>query len=120
MARPKKRSLVLPTAEHRLAGMKTINPKLDLGAGCSTTSIEAKIKTVRQKLEAYNSLLSKTDAAANELERAEKELTGLSSKVLLGVAMKYNKESDQYEMVGGVRPSERKRGKRSSAKLVAV
>ena len=118
--RPKKKSIVLPTAERRLSGMKSINTKLDLGGGCSTATIEAQINAVRQKLEAYNTLLSKADAAANELERAEKALSGLSSKVLLGVAMKYDKESDQYEMVGGVRPSERKRSRRPAAQLATV
>ena len=46
-------------------------------------------------------------------EGAEKELSGLSKKILLGVAMRYEKESSEYEMVGGVKPSERKRGRRS-------
>lgn len=115
MARQKKKSLVLPVAECRLSGMKSISAQLDLGNGCSTSAIETQINSVRQKLEAYNTLLSKTDAAANELERAEKMLSALSSKVLWGVAMKYEKESDQYEMVGGVRPSERKRAKRPAA-----
>ncbi|MEM9091705.1 MAG: hypothetical protein AAGC93_23570 [Cyanobacteria bacterium P01_F01_bin.53] len=115
MARPKKNSVVLQTAERRLSGMKTIDPKLDLGGGCTTNNIEAKVKDVRKKLENYNSLLTTVDAAANELERAEKELNYLSVKVLPGVATRYDKESDQYEMVGGIKPSERKRPRRRVA-----
>lgn len=32
-----------------------------------------------------------------------------SERILLGVAMKYGKNSDEYEMAGGIRKSERKR-----------
>lgn len=56
----------------------------------------------------------------NELERAEQALNYLSVKVLPGVATRYDKESDQYEMVGGVKPSEKKRKRRQKAKPAAV
>ena len=118
MARQKRNSTALiTTAERRLSGMKIISPKLDLGGGCSTSNLDSKIKDVRTKLTAYNDLLTKVDAAANELDRAEKALAHISNKVLPGVATRYDKESDQYEMVGGTRPSERKRPAR---KLAAV
>ena len=71
MPRPKKKSAVLNTAEIRLSGMKTIDPKLDLGGGCTTTAIEAKVRDVRKSLEEYNNLLTSVDLAANNLERAE-------------------------------------------------
>ena len=115
MARPKKGSYVLPIAERRLSGMKLINVKLDLGGGCTTANLEAKISDVRKKLDAYNSLLTTVDAAANELERAEQALNYLSNKVLPGIATQYDKESDQYEMVGGTRPSDRRRSRRQLA-----
>ncbi|MGD1867453.1 MAG: hypothetical protein ACFB0D_23125 [Phormidesmis sp.] len=120
MARPKRNSSVLQTAEHRLSGMKLIDPKLDLGGGCTTQNVEAKIKAVRKVLTDYNAQLTALDAMANELERAEQALNYLSIKVLPGVATRYDKESDQYEMVGGVKPSEKKRKRRQNAKLVAV
>ena len=112
MVRPKEKSEVIAQAQRRLAGMKSISDKLDLGNGCSIATVETKLNDARKKLEAYNTLLSKASAAANEFERAEKELSGLSKKILLGVAMKFDRESDEYEMVGGVRPSERKRSRR--------
>jgi hypothetical protein len=116
--RPKKKSEILPKAEKRLAGMKSINAYLDLGNGCSILTIETQIDDVRQKLETYNTLLSKVDAAAYDFEQAEKELSSLSQKVLMGVAMKYNKESNEYEMVGGIRPSERRRSRRAATAAV--
>lgn len=120
MVRPKKKSTVLPLAEKRVSGMKSIDAKLNLGGGCSVEAIELQLVEVRQKLEAYNTLLSRVDAAANDFQKAEKLLSGLMQKVLLGVAMTYDKESNEYEMVGGVRPSERRRSPRQTAKPTAV
>lgn len=120
IVRPKKKSEVIEQAQQRLAGMKSINEKLDLGNGCSTTTVESKLKEARQKMEAYNKLLSQAAAAANEFEKAEKDLSGLSKKILLGTAMKFDRESNEYEMVGGVRPSERKRSRRSASAKVAT
>ena len=120
MARPKRNSAVLTQAERRLLGMKAISAKLDLGGGCSTATVAQKVTEVRENLQNYHTLLAKADAAANELERSEKELSKLSKKVLLGVAVKFDKESDEYEMVGGVRPSDRKRPRRSVATAVTA
>lgn len=119
--RPKKKSEVITQAQQRLAGMKSISDKLDLGNGCSAATVESKLNETRTKLEIYNKLLSQAAAAANDFERTEKELSGLSKKILLGVAMKFERESDEYEMVGGVRPSERKRSRRLvSSEIAAV
>jgi hypothetical protein len=115
MVRSKKRSEVIIQAQRRLAGMKSINEQLDLGNGCSTATIEAKLDETRSKLELYNKILAQASAAINDFERSEKELAGLSKKVLLGAAMQFDQESDEYEMVGGIRPSDRKRAKRPAA-----
>jgi hypothetical protein len=127
MTRPKKKSAILSLVEKRLAGMKSINPFLDLGSGCSVSTIESQIIDVRQKLEDYHALLSKVDAAANDLDNSEKQLASLSNKILLGTAWQYGKESNEYEMVGGVRPSDslgrrrqRKRPRRQLAEPAAV
>jgi hypothetical protein len=107
--RQKRKSAVLIQAEQRLLGMKNISPNLDLGGGCTTTAVENKVKEARDQLNAYHSLLANADAACNEFERIEKELALLSKKVLKGVAVIFNEDSDQYQMVGGTRPSDRKR-----------
>ena len=119
MARPKKKSNVLETAERRLSGMKSIDPKLALGGGCTTSNIEAKVKEVRRKLDYYNNLLTDVDAATR-LEEAEKALNYLSVKVLPGVTTRYAKESAEYESVGGIKPSDRKRSRRRTAEPVGV
>lgn len=119
MPRQKRKSIVLTQAEQRLLGMKNINPKLDLGGGCTTASVEKQVNEVRAKLQKYHTLLSQADIASNELEDAEKTLAQLSKKVLKGVAVKFDEESNEYEMVGGIRPSDRKR-RRSSTTLATV
>lgn len=109
MARRKRTSRALPKAEQRIASIKSINIKLDLGNGYSVAAYEAKANSVRKQLEAYNTLLSKLDEAANELNTADKALAEMNERMLLGVAMKYGKKSNEYEMAGGRRRGERRR-----------
>lgn len=115
MSRRKKKSVVLPKAEKRLSGMKSINPKLDFGKGRSNAAFNNKINEVRAKLDTYNTLLSTVDAAYNDFIESEKELATLSEKMLANVGVEYGKDSTEYEMAGGVRRSERRRSSRRSA-----
>ncbi|PZO56429.1 MAG: hypothetical protein DCF15_08710 [Phormidesmis priestleyi] len=91
--------------------MKSVSDKLDLGSGCSIATVEAKIKEALVKLENYNKLKFQTAAAMTEFEQIEKELARLSKQILLGAAMKYDNDSKEYEMVGGVRTSDRRRSR---------
>lgn len=111
MVRAKKKSEIIDQTRTRLAGMKSINEKLDLGHGCSTTTVEAKLNEAVKALEALNKLKAQTAEAGNDFENLEKELARLSKQILLGAAMKYDHDSNEYEMVGGVRMSDRKRSK---------
>jgi hypothetical protein len=58
-------------------------------------------------------VLSKVDQSYNDMMAAEQTLSDLSELMLLGVASKYGKNSNEYEMAGGVRKSDRKRSTRS-------
>ncbi|MGB3296682.1 MAG: hypothetical protein WBA76_00325 [Phormidesmis sp.] len=109
MVRTKKTSPIIAIAQSRLSGMKSVSDKLDLGSGCSTATVEAKIKEALAKLENYNKLKFQTAAAMTEFEQTEKELARLSKQILLGAAMKFDNDSKEYEMVGGVRMSDRRR-----------
>ena len=115
MVRSKKKSETIDRARSRLAGMKSIHEKLDLGHGCSTATVEAKLNEAVKALEVLNKLKAQTSEAGNEFERIEKELGRLSKQILLGAAMKYDQDSNEYEMVGGVKLSDRKRSKAKSA-----
>jgi len=109
MSRPKRGSKVLDRAQRRIAALKSISPTLDLGNGVTIDSFAALIKTTQDKLETYNSSLSTVDLTQGALEVAEKSLMELTEHMLLSVAAKYGKNSDEYKMAGGVRRSDRKR-----------
>ncbi|MBG1261975.1 hypothetical protein F8S20_24245 [Nostoc sp. BAE] len=103
MSRPKRGSKVLDRAQRRIAALKSISPTLDLGNGVTIDSFAALIKTTQDKLETYNSSLSTVDLTQGALEVAEKSLMELTEHMLLSVAAKYGKNSDEYKMAGGVR-----------------
>ncbi len=109
MARQKRSSQVLEKAEGRFRGLKAINENLDLGNGLSLEVYQQQMAEVDTKLEAYNNLLIAVDAALNDLEASEKALTEFNTRMLNAIAALYGKDSNEYEMAGGTRTSERKR-----------
>lgn len=108
MGRSKRMSKVLDKANARAAGLRAVGA-FDFGNGLNTTAYEGALSDVRAKLDEYNQALSAVDEKYNSLLAAEKTLQDLSERVLAGVAAKYGKDSSEYEQVGGVRKSERKR-----------
>ena len=119
MAFKKSASPAIEVAQARLAALKSMDPKPDLGGDLTIANYQAATQAVQAKLEAYHTLLSQADDAANVLREAEKELNALNVRVLLGVASKYGKNSSQYEVAGGTRLSEIKRPPRKP-KLTAT
>lgn len=114
MGRLKRKSKAIEKAEKRIAGIKAIDPALDLGSGLSVDSYQSKIEGTEDVLEIYNTSLSVADAKLNDLQKEEKELNDLSELILEAVAVKYGHDSNEYEMAGGTRKSERKRPSGSS------
>lgn len=108
MARKKRSSRIIDKAERRLAGIASIDPHLDLGNGTTIASYQKLINQTRQSLVDYNTRLSQADAAQNKVEESERELSRLSEQMLLGVAVKYGRDSTEYEMAGG-KPRRRKK-----------
>jgi len=96
-------------AQQRVDGLKSIEPTLDLGNGVSVATIEASIKKVTDGISEYNTMLSQIDQKGNELEADTKAMNELSSRALKGVEFTYGKDSDEYEMAGGTRTSDRKK-----------
>ena len=116
MARKKRTSRVLVNAESRNAGLRSIHKDLDLGNGLTLSEYTRLIEDMRTKLSEYNAALSVVDKACNAVHECEQVLRDYSEVMLLGVAAKYGKNSNEYEMAGGVRKSERKRpARRASA-----
>jgi len=101
-------------AQKRCDGMNSIENKLDLGSGVSATALEAAIKKVTDGISAYNTLLSQLDQMDNEIESDVKVMNELSSRALKGVEFKFGKNSNEYEMAGGTRTSDRKKPTRKN------
>ncbi|MEH2450114.1 hypothetical protein [Nostoc sp.] len=60
----------------------------------------------------YNAAIAMIDSSRKKLDEMEKTLNQISDKMLVGVGFKYGKNSDEYELAGGVRDSERIRKSR--------
>ena len=109
MARPKRKSKAMEKANKRLAGLLSISETLDLSNGLTIQAYRDAIDKVFKKMEGYNGLLSNVDAALNDVRSAETELTLLSERFLEAVGSGYGHDSNEYEMAGGKRKSERKK-----------
>lgn len=114
MTRRKRSSKILEKAERRVSAMRSISETLDLGNGLTIASFTALIGEARTTLAEYNKALSGIDKIYNDVQEVEQKLGDLSELMLLGVVSKYGKNSDQYEMAGGVRKSDRRRSSRTS------
>jgi hypothetical protein len=112
MGRRKRNSKILEQAHERLNGMKSIDPKLDLGNGLSVEAHEEAVNDLRARLDSYNRKLSELDEEQLALEGSEASLKDFNGRVLAGVGARYGKNSIEYEKVGGVRTDDRKRPKR--------
>lgn len=120
MARMKKQnSSALELAATRAAGLKSIEPALDLGNGLTLVAYSAAVEDGKAKLANYNTLLSQVDEAQNAFESAERNLADLSDRMLAGVAARYGRDSDQYEMAGGTKKSDRRRSATNKTSAVA-
>ena len=109
MARMKKTSKIITAARERLAGLKSIDPELDLGNGMTARNFETKIDTAETKLGTYNTTLSTADEQLGLFEVSEDDQKDFHERMLLAVATKYGKDSIEYEQAGGTRKSEIRR-----------
>ncbi|MCC5601307.1 hypothetical protein [Nostoc favosum] len=114
MSRQKRTSRVLEKAELRASGMKSIVPSIKFEQDYTLEKLIESIQQLRNKLDVHNSALAIVDSSLTEVEEMEKNLRQLSEKMLMVVAIKYGKDSAEYEMAGGVRNSDRVRKMRSS------
>jgi ABC-type hemin transport system substrate-binding protein len=114
MSRQKRTSRILEKVQLRSAGLKSIVPNIKFDENYNLEKLIESIEQLRNKLDVYNTALSVVDSSKTEIEEMEKNLSQLSEKMLMVVAIKYGKDSREYEMAGGVRNSERIRKIRSS------
>ena len=114
MARIKRKSVVVEAARIRLAGLKAINPKPNFGTNLTEEIYTAKIDSVRSRLDGYNQKLSEIDEDLNQLENEEAELNEMNRRFLAAGEAQYGPDSNEYEMLGGTRTSDRKKPTKKS------
>ncbi|WGV26999.1 hypothetical protein [Halotia branconii] len=114
MARQKRTSRVLEKAELRLSGLKSIVPDIKFDEDYNLEKMIVSIEHLRTKIEVYNTALSVVDSSKTEIEEMEQNLRQFCEKMLMIVAIKYGKDSREYEMAGGIRNSDRIRKIRAS------
>lgn len=119
MPRLKKASDVIDKAASRLSQLRSISPNLDLGKGMTVQAFSDVIATARDRVSAYNTTLSHLNADRAAMQEAEKAVSEMSEKMLIGVAFEYGKDSSEYSMAGGVRKSQRKRPARKATEKSA-
>jgi hypothetical protein len=116
----KRSSPVLDKAERRLSSLKSIDSALDLGSGLTLQFYSDSIETARQRLAAYNTMLSNLTQTYNEMLAAEQILADLNMRMLTGVLTKYGKNSTEYEMAGGKRTKQKRSAKAAVTSTASV
>ncbi len=116
MSRAKKTSKIVEEANVRVAGIKSIDPILDLGNGLTVQEFELEIETTAKALEEYNTSLSTADEKLNVYKQKEKALKAVHERMLLAVAVKFGKDSNEYEKAGGTKKSARKKSVKPTPK----
>ncbi|MBD2595960.1 hypothetical protein H6G74_16730 [Nostoc spongiaeforme FACHB-130] len=112
MPRKKRSSQILEKAQFRVAGLKAIDPNLNFDDTHNLQSMTQLIEQFKKMLEDYNSALAIIDSSKQKLDEMEKTLKQVSDRMVTGVGFKYGKNSNEYELAGGIRESERVRKSR--------
>lgn len=102
-------NLAIGLANHRLAGLKSIDPELDLGNVLTILSYQTAVSETEAMVAIYNSQKATLGEIRNHLAEKQEALNDLSERMLIGVGAKFGKDSNQYQMAGGVKKSLRKK-----------
>ena len=116
MAFQRKSSKVLAEALERASNLRAIDPNLDLGNGLTLAAYDAKITHLQTSQDTYNGKLAQADASGNDFRADEKDVRNMSSMMLSAVKVKYGRDSNEYEMAGGTRLSDRKKRSRGGGR----
>jgi hypothetical protein len=109
MPRQKKTSRILEKSEIRAAGIRAIDPNLNLGNDLNLRTMMDLIEKLRSRIDAYNTALAVVDSSKSEIADLERRLNQFSEKMMIGIAFTYGNDSAEYEMAGGVKKSDRVR-----------
>ena len=112
----KEKSSVITKAENRVAGMKAVDNLKSTTLNYGNTEIPltavdmtAQIGVVEAKRQKCNDTLTLADQYNNEYEAEEDKLKKMIAQVLSNAVGLVGDDSDEYELLGGTKASERKR-----------
>ena len=114
MARLKRSSVVLETARQKLAGLKQISPPPTFASDLTVVGFEAEINGYSDDQDKYNGALAALDEQTNDLDKREQRLADFNQRITSAVRGLYGPDSNEYEQVGGIRRSDRKRPVRTA------
>ena len=109
MARLRRTSEALELARQRIAALKKITPKPDFGPALTLEAYEAAANALGIEQDAYNGDVSALDEKTNLFDSHEQDIVDFNLRILAAVKATYGPDSSEYEQVGGVRRSDRKR-----------
>ena len=117
----RKPGVVVDNAKLRLDGMKQIDIHLGLTVNYGSlanvltkTEMSDKITDIEKNISDYNVMLEDATALLNEIVKGERQLDELYTRVLKGAVAQFGSNSDEVEVLGGTRISERKPPKKKT------
>lgn len=114
MARTPKTDRELQAGKIRLAKVKSVEADFKANDEVSVAKLETEVSEAQSILDDYNQTLASLDGKNNQYNLQIKKIKDLSERLLESVGVKYGKDSDEYEMAGGTRKSERKKPKKKT------
>jgi len=109
MARKAKTDRELMPQRVRLSKVKSVEADFTANAEVSVAKLEENINESEAILSEYNQMLAAADAKGNDYDASVRKGMDLSERLLEAIGLKYGKDSNEYEMAGGKRKSERKK-----------
>ncbi|MGG6267303.1 hypothetical protein ACQ4M3_22710 [Leptolyngbya sp. AN03gr2] len=101
MALQTRGSTELDKAQRRLAGLKSIDPTLDLGYGLTIDTYTEMIESLQEALAKHNQIVSDLDASRKTIDELDRTMAAMSSRMLSAVKIKYGSNSKEYSQAGG-------------------
>ena len=111
----RKPGVVVDSAKVRLDGMRQIDK--DLGAtvnygsvanSLTQNDVDTQIVAIEKQISEYNQLLEKATATLNNINTDEVKLDEMYMRILKGAVAQFGSNSNEVEVLGGTRFSERK------------
>jgi uncharacterized protein with von Willebrand factor type A (vWA) domain len=103
MLHSKSNSKILEQAQRRVSVLNTFALDLNVGEGLSLTEFQKLTDSVRRMTDEYNDIAATFQQLGNQLRVKEKALAEMGDRMVLVVAAKQGKKSQEYLSVKAIR-----------------